>query len=361
MCIRDSLLSEGVKVFNTSNTKRLNGGAIDNYWEFTEMQLITLGSGATISFTNKLVEGALEDFVITNDGAFIINKTESTNIEGAAPSQGFDISNTEIQLDNFFIQYQPDKAASASTLPALNVNTDTWQVKSVLNINVSRDIPQILYENQSIDFIQNSEDGQKRYQVECISYTSNGYNYVFRNLSDEGKVIYESWSNLNNPLNMVATDSIFTAGAEHIPMLMDENGKYPAFYLYELSNMADKFVNGQLDVKLLYNSNDEFIGPADLDGQGNIVHTPIEFALPEGNYLIPISNYDNHLTELSIRDTLESKLTIKSIKVDATASTIKVIFSDDIKTNYNFFSGIRYATRDDNGIYKPVRLSLIHI
>ena len=347
-----NILNEGVKVFNTSNTKRLNGGAVDNYWEFTEMQLITLGSGATISFTNKLVEGALEDFVITNDGAFIINRTET---EGNVPSQGFDITNAEVQLDNFFIQYQPDKAASASTLPALNVNTDTWQVKSVLNINVSRDIPQILYENQSIDFIQNSKDGQKRYQVECLSYTPNGYSYVFRNSSDEKKVTYESWSNLNNPLNMIATTNIFMAGAEHMPMLINEEGIYPAFYLYELSNMADKFVNGQLDVKLLYSSNDEFIGPADLDSQSNIVHTPIEFALPEGNYLIPISNYDNHLTELSIRDTLQSKLTVKSIEVNETDSTIKVIFSDDIKINYNFFSGIRYATIGDDGKYRALQ------
>ena len=318
-----NILNEGVKVFNTSNTKRLNSGATNNYWEFTEMQLITLGSGATISFTNKLVEGTLEDFVITNDGAFIINK--NTNTGDTTPSQGFDITNAEIQLDNFFIQYQPDKAASASTLPALNVNTDTWQVKSVLNINVSRDVPQILYENQSIDFIQNLKDDQKRYQVECLSYTPDGYNYVFRNLSDKDKVTYESWSNLKNPLNMLATTNIFTAGAEYIPMPINEKGSYPAFYLYELSNMADKFVNGQLDVTLSYSTtNNDFIGPMILDGQGRLTYTPIEFALPEGNYLIPISNYDNNLTKLSIEDALEAGLTVDSTITDGQLQQLKV-------------------------------------
>ena len=116
---------------------------------------------------------------------------------------------------------------------------------------------------------------------------------------------------------MLATTNIFTAGAEYIPMPINEKGSYPAFYLYELSNMADKFVNGQLDVTLSYSTtNNDFIGPMILDGQGRLTYTPIEFALPEGNYLIPISNYDNNLTKLSIEDALEAGLTVDSTITD---------------------------------------------
>lgn len=125
----EQLLVEGADILNdkwyTIETVPTAVDSIDNQpnnclWA-TEMQQVLIGPGSSVVFTRK----------------------DKSNIPPET------INNIEKAVSDYNISYQ-DSSGNINEIATIQASDITWYVKSLLNIDVSNETPQIVYDNQTI-------------------------------------------------------------------------------------------------------------------------------------------------------------------------------------------------------------------
>ena len=123
-----NIASSGISAFSDSDWFTFKGDTSQVVAQ--EMQFLTLIGGDSIRIYNE------------NGEPFIINNTPA-----------------DIDLNNYYIEYNAPSSSSSGSLPKLDVGSASWNVISNLGIRLSNNEPQVIQAGQTFTMYQKSDDG----------------------------------------------------------------------------------------------------------------------------------------------------------------------------------------------------------
>lgn len=253
-------LSWQVDVVDASNILKDGIYALENYW-FTlpigqyinviENQFITLTEGCTVK-----IDELPEDIVINSDGL---------DFNG--------------DLINCIISYKTSNDKAYTKIPKIEIPGACWSVRSILSLNISNTIEQVLLDNQSI-------------KLHHIDET------ITEIIGESAKVIPADGSDVTEryyPVVVMSTLPINASSGELISTYTkDLNDRVTYASIYKYRKQLDVPENG-IDYTSTNGVALSFPYIA-----GTPVTKSINFNLPDGNYILPFTN-SHDLSTLEVR------------------------------------------------------------
>lgn len=258
------LLIEGIDLLTTNNCWQQIPLSDEYTVHATEMQQVLIGPGNKVRLVKKNLPS-----------------DEDQGYNGSA------FSNQPTLLKGISTISYSDESGNVTYVDVVDSEEECWSGSSILNINVSYDTPQKLYENQKFTLYRDN-------------------------------TIEEELEGSSTPLYVSSSVPILKVGGVNLPIVSED--EYVDFITYTASQSSP-------NTSIVYD-NDEFTAKVILSNNVTSVDLP-EFTLPQGNYLLQIDAEDNNLQlELSYSgdnitlDSLFDSSNCYRISVTSASSTI---------------------------------------
>lgn len=223
----------------------------DQLWA-TEMTFYQLGPGNSIKLTPTSNSAILkpddipQKIVFTNSGAYACKGSVKTEMSSS-------------DLANYSISYI-DEMGIETSLPARN-NENSWEGRSILNLDVSNGRPQILEDNQKLIFTCSEEE-----TTTTIEITGPGAIQTSREIALTGGTDLDATTYDLQTKSYVPLDAYFYVSNEDIEDIVSYHNNFVNSFVTTIIVYPDKPQSKEID---------------------------LSFMAPVGNYLIPIFNSDN--------------------------------------------------------------------
>lgn len=329
--LNTTTVSNGIEVytlFDIGQTERvLQSGEYFFYTDNEMTQFVSLGGGTRITrqtSTDSMVVRAIEISDITLNGisalqsywyspnyTISVEEDQFINLQAgyklkvqskSASTWTLNISSTPVDLSNYYVYYTGISTDSEEEqLPEFNfTSVANWSARSMLNINISSSVEQILLSGQSITIVDTNN----------VSTTING-----ADLTGTPPV------SLYYPVAFRSNESVQASGLNVINTVFytsDLDVYYLDLYVYTKQLTRSNIVTYVGD-------NCSILIPAS-QSSSSTSNPPI-FTLPEGHYLIPVTISD-------IGDNVYARIKLTDLTT-TTSSYLSPIYSSDVKLSKN--------------------------